>query len=360
MTEAQATAPAIALADDVGAVRPYAPSWIHPLTDAIDRLPGPRWIAFAGIAIVGSLLQHAQLWSTGRVEVGTPDRVQVYWGLVIAGGLWLPGYLERSARASFERFRPALQLSSGEADRLGYELTIIPGRMSALITLLSAAVTIGAFVGDPEGSSVAGLPPAMLALAFVIQTVMAAVILQVLYRLIRQVRLVREILDQHVEVNVFRPGPLHAIAALTARPGAVLTLLLATVVVVVPFSTDPVAFLIAWAPLLIVPPLVAIAAFVAPLTGAHARLEAQKEQLVGELAGRLSGLVAEINRDADAGRLDRADGLNKMLGSLLQERDVLARLPTWPWSIGTLRSFLSAIFLPLTLFVIQQLISRAL
>jgi hypothetical protein len=80
----------------------YAPSWIHLLSDAIDRLPGPRWVAYAGIAIVAGLLQHAQLWSTGKVEVGTPDRVQIYWGLAVAGGLWLPGYLERAARASFE------------------------------------------------------------------------------------------------------------------------------------------------------------------------------------------------------------------------------------------------------------------
>jgi hypothetical protein len=360
MSEARVAAPALKPADAPSLSRPYAPSWIHPLSNAIDRLPGPRWLAYAGIAIVASLLQHAQLWSTGRVEVGTPDRVQIYWGLAVAGGLSLPGYLERSARASFERFRPFLELSGPESDRLGYELTIIPGRMSAVITVLAAVVTVGAFVGDPEGSSVAGLSPVMLVLAFVIQTVMAAVLLQVLYRLIRQVRLVREILDRHVEVDVFRPGPLHAIATLTARPGAMLTLLLATAVVVVPITSDPVAFLVGWGPLLVVPPLIAIVAFVAPLTGAHARLEAQKERLQGELSDRLRALVAEINRDADAGRLDRADGLNKMLGSLLQERDVLAKLPTWPWSIGTLRSFLSAILLPLTLFAAQQLISRAL
>ena len=42
-----------------------------------------------------------------------------------------------------------------------------------------------------------------------------------------------------------------------------------------------------------------------------------------------------------------------------QQRDVLAKLPTWPWSVGTLRGFVTAILLPLVLFLIQMLLSRA-
>jgi hypothetical protein len=340
--------------------RPYAPSWIHAVGDAIDRLPGPRWIAYAGIAIVAVLLQHAQLWSTGRVGVGTPDRVQIYWGLVVGVVAWLPGYLERSARDSFERFRPALEVSAETADRLGYELTIIPGRMSVVITVLAAAVTVGAFIGDPEGSSVGGLPPVMLALAFVIQMAVAAIMLQVLYRLVRQVRLVREILDRHVDVDVFRPGPLHAIAALTARPGAVLTLFLATIVVVVPFTTDPLGFLVAWGPLLLLPPLIAVVAFVAPLTGAHDRLEAQKDRLQDATERRIRGLLDDLHRDVETRDLARADAYNKTLATLVVERDILAKLPTWPWSTATLRSFFTAILLPLTVFLLQQAVTRIL
>ncbi len=358
MSERASVAPASPAKPVIDAPEPYVPSWIHPLNDAIDRLPGPRWVAYAGIAVLGIFLQHAQLWSTGRVEVGTIDRVNTYWGLVIAAALWLPGHLERSARSTFERFRPALDVSAEDADRLAYELTIIPGRLSAAITILSAVAAGASFIADPEGTSTAGLPPVMLALALVIQTVVGAVFFQVFYRLVRQVRLVREILDRHVEVDVFRPGPLHAIAALTARPGAVLTLLLATVVVVVPITTDPVAFLVGWGPSLVFPPLLAMVAFVAPLTGAHARLEAQKDQLQDATEQRIRRLLGDLNGDVDARDLARMDAYNKALASLLVERDVLAKLPTWPWSLGTLRGFLSTILLPLTIFVLQQSVSR--
>lgn len=54
----------------------------------------------------------------------------------------------------------------------------------------------------------------------------------------------------------------------------------------------------------------------------------------------------------------RADGLNRTLASLLVQRDILAKLPTWPWSTATLRGFGSAILLPMAIFVARQALSR--
>lgn len=358
MSEALPAAPARTPLGAQSVARPYGASWIHPLSDAIDRLPGPRSVAYAGIALLGIFLQHAQLWSTGRVEVGTIDPVNTYWGIVIAAALWLPGHLERSARSSFERFRPALVASAEEVDRLGYELTIIPRRISAAATVLAAIAAVTSFIADPEGTSTAGLPPVMLALAFLIQTLVGAVFIQIFYRLLRQVRLVREILERHVQVDVFQPGPLHAIAALTARPGAVLTLAIATTLVVVPVTTDPIAFLVGWGPVLLVPPMLATVAFVAPLTGAHDRLEAQKERLQDATEQRIRGLLNDLDGDVDSRDLGRVDAYSKALSALLVEREVLAKLPTWPWSVSTLRAFLSSILLPMTLFLLQQAASR--
>ena len=44
------------------------------------------------------------------------------------------------------------------------------------------------------------------------------------------------------------------------------------------------------------------------------------------------------------------------MGRLIQQRDVLAKLPTWPWSTGTFRGFITAILLPLAIFAIQRLL----
>jgi hypothetical protein len=343
-----------------GAARPYAPSWVHALTGAMDRLPGPRWVAYLGLAAVMIVLQHIQYWSTGRAEVGTVDRLSTYYGATIAAIVWLAGHLERTTRSGFERIRPALTVGEAEADRLGHELTIIPGRPAAAITIIGAVISIASFLADPEGAAVGGLPPAMLALAFATQVVGSSLVFQMLYWLLRQMRTVRDILDRAVNVDVFRPGPLHAIAALTARPGALLTLLVASVVLVVPVTDNLEAFLVGWGPYLIAPPLFAVVAFVAPLAGAHARLEAQKERLQDETEDRIRGLLEDLHRDVDARDLARADAYSKTLAALVTERDLLARLSTWPWSVSTLRRFISAIGLPLALFVTQQLVVRLL
>jgi len=62
----------------------------------------------------------------------------------------------------------------------------------------------------------------------------------------------------------------------------------------------------------------------------------------------------------DAVDLARGDALNKTLGSLLQQREVLAKLPTWPWSSGTVRGFVSVILLPLVLFMVQRFLGQLL
>lgn len=62
----------------------------------------------------------------------------------------------------------------------------------------------------------------------------------------------------------------------------------------------------------------------------------------------------------DAVDLARGDALNKTLGSLLQQREVLAKLPTWPWSTGTIRGFGSALFLPILLFLVQRYLGQLL
>ena len=51
--------------------------------------------------------------------------------------------------------------------------------------------------------------------------------------------------------------------------------------------------------------------------------------------------LGEFNRDVDARDLSRADGLNKTLATLVLQREILAKLPTWPWSTATLRGFVT-------------------
>jgi hypothetical protein len=361
MSEGRAIGSSSALAPPVAppSDRPYPPSWLHLLVSLVERLPGPTWIAYAAFAVAAALFWHAQAWSNGQAPWGTFDPTSLYWGLLGPAVLWCAAFMERVATSAFETFRPALTLSPEGTQRLRYELVVDPARPALVVVLVAAAVS-AADIAFGNNANYAGLSPPMLVLAFLVQTLYVSITFVILYRMVRQMRLVRRTLASSVAIDIFRPGPLNAFAMLTSRPAAVLTLIVASSNLVVPPPSDLGASIVGWAPYVVVPSIVAAIAFIVPLTGVHDVLVDQKERLQDAANARLEGLLADLNQDVDARDLARADGLNKTLASLMVQRDVLAKLPTWPWSGATLRAFLSAIMLPLVLFIAQQLISRAL
>jgi hypothetical protein len=345
-------------ARDLAADRPYAPAWLHRLIDWIDRLPVPTWIAYLVIAIVSILVIHTQVWMIGAAPVGTFDVANTYWGVLPVALIWTAGYLERVAGEAFDAFRPALDRPDHEAARLRYELTVVPARPAMLIALGALALTGATYVLDPVGIGVASLPIPAMAGRFVLESFNGSILFLVLYQLIRQMRQVGRTLARSAVVDLFQPGPIYAFSKLTSRAGIAIVALVGSTAIATPIPTDPRVFLVYWAPYLVLPPVLAAIAFIVPLYGMHGRLVAEKDRLQGEAEARLRSVLGEFNRDVDARELSRVDGLNKALATMLQQREVLARLPTWPWSAGTLRTFITAILLPIGLFLIQRLLSQ--
>ena len=69
-------------------------------------------------------------------------------------------------------------------------------------------------------------------------------------------------------------------------------------------------------------------------------------------------ILGRVSHAVETDDLSNADELNKTLSSVLAQRDVLARLPTWPWSTGTFRGVATAVLLPIVIFVITRLIDQ--
>ncbi|MBF8290094.1 MAG: hypothetical protein HW391_1062, partial [Chloroflexi bacterium] len=103
-----------------------------------------------------------------------------------------------------------------------------------------------------------------------------------------------------------------------------------------------------------------IAVFALPLLGMHRRLVAEKDRVMGAADGRMRDLLGELNEAIDARVTDRVEGLDRTISALRHEREILAKLPTWPWSTGTIRGFASALALPITIFLLQRLLLEVL
>jgi hypothetical protein len=334
----------------------YPPGWPHLLVRWLERLPGPTWVAYLVLVLVISLVMHSRGWSRGDTPVGTFDPTSTYWGLL--GGVlpWIFGYLERAAAAAFDAFRPAL-VPAGDPERLRHELMTTPRIPAIVVGFAATLLAVASLVLEPEGSDVDGVPGPVFVAVMVVQAFMTSFLFAFVYQLIRQARQVGLILDRWAVIDIFRPGPLNAFPRLMAMSGASVVLLVGSTIVL----ADPEAagsFLVSWAPYVVAPPVVAVIAFVIPLFGTHQRLAAEKVRLADEAEERLKGLLGQVDRDIDARELGGLDPLDRALSLVLKEREIVAKLRTWPWSVGTARGFASAILLPLALYLAQRFLSQ--
>ncbi len=64
-------------------------------------------------------------------------------------------------------------------------------------------------------------------------------------------------------------------------------------------------------------------------------------------------MFAELYGRVDAGELHSIDELRVTMASLETGQSMLTRIPTWPWRPETLRGLVSALLLPLVMFILQ-------
>ena len=338
--------------------RPYAPGWTDLAIGWVRARPYPRWLTYGVLISFGILVSNAQTVLSGRPFEVT--FTYTAWGVITVGFLAALDALNELAGDAFDRFQPALGEADVDPARARYELTTVPRNVALVVLLIAGPFTAYYYVEDPVASQVSGLGPAALAGRWLFESFFTALLLVLIVQAVRQLRLVSHLHAVATRIDLFHPAPLYAFSRLTALTGVALVGVIALGVALNPATLTANSFFLVWLPWLLVFPGVALLVFVGPLIGMHGRLVSLKSALQAASENRIKGVLAELHRDVDGLDLGRADGLQKTLASLLQERDILARLPTWPWSTTTIRGFASALLLPLVVFLLQRLVGGAL
>lgn len=340
------------------AARPYGRSWLNLLIDWIEKAPGPVWAFYVALGTIAVVISVGQGWLAGIAPFPEISLVQVGWGLVTIGFLAAIHGFERIAEWAFDTVRPLTSLEDDEAVRFRYELAVFPAVPGLLVLIAAVPLTVFGYATDPVASGIEDYPALAVVVRGLTESFFTAVLLVLICQAVRQLRLVRRILDRVIRIDLFHPRPLYAFSRLTGGIGASLILVVILGFILAPSATQATNLYYALYYVGFVG--FGIAVFVVPLLGLHGRLVDEKERLQAEADARLSGVLVELNRNAEALDLGRADALNKTLASLVQQRELLARLPTWPWTTTTLRAFVSAILLPLALFAVQRVLGQVL
>lgn len=335
--------------------RPYAPSWFDWILDWMVARPGPTLLAYAAFGLVALAWTTSVGWLGGVIPIGTIDPTQTSYAFFLVAPFALVHVLDGAASRALRGFVPALDASPAELERHDYELTTIPPRPAVALLAAGAGMDLLSWVADPVGSGVEGWAPAGLVLRAAGEYLLTGAWLVVIYHVIRQLRLVARLHGRAVHIDLFRPGPVHAFSQLTVRTGISLVVVAAFVVLTTPpeLLLTPVTVVFE-----VVIVMTGAAAFVLPLRGMQRQLAAQKDRLLDGVNGRLEKTMSRLHAAVDADDLAPADGLQKTLTALVQEREIVGRLRTWPWDPGTLRAFASAILLPIGLWFATRLLER--
>jgi len=335
-------------------VPPYPPSWFDRLKGLIERLPIPWWLFYLIVGAVSILV-----FTSVQARAGAYDDGFFAWHLFLAIQpvflLAAVHYLSREPSRALAEFQPAM----AEPERLPevhYRLTVLPARMTLIVTLAWLLVMVLYFLQGPAGAGSLQIPPSAFPFWSVFSLLFTLSYAPFTAFAIHQVRELRRLFAQPLVIDLYHPEPMYAFSPLAAR--------LAFVLALVTYGwgmSDPTTFsnLLSLATSIAMVAL-ALAVFAFPLWGAHLRLAAEKKRALAGNGARLKSTTAELHRRLDQAKITGMDDLHKALASLDLERAHLSRVPTWPWQPETLRGLVAALALPIVIWLIQYGLQRLL
>lgn len=336
----------------------YGRSWVNVLIDAVERLPGPPWAAYT-IALVPALLLTAiPSWISGG-RLGVISGLEAVWAFALVGSLWLIHALDGVARTALREFSPLLDVSQAALARLEHDLTVIPVRPALILLAASAFRTTEAFVFQPESEALTGFSPLAIAIRWPFETVLVGLVLALLYHTVRQLRLVARIHKMAPRINLFRPTQLYAFSRLTSRTAMGLVTLIIPFIVTLTISASALDYVVTLTFMGLILGT-ALSAFVWPLVGMHRRMDLEKNRLQTELSQRIEAVIEDLHGSIDRRDFSGADGQNKTLASLVTERDLVGRFSIWPWQAGTAGAVVSAVLLPIALWLTTRIMEQIL
>jgi hypothetical protein len=330
----------------------YPPSWINRFTSWVKRLPIPAWLFYTILLIVWELIAFLSVWVEGDLQWGELDFTTFFYNFMGVAILGFHHYLQSEIRDALHESKPLLNFSAGVFSKLEYEFTSMPARPFLVWSIIGQG--IGVFLGVYEG----GFPRLSLIILFQIFVygLQVNLLLGLSYRLLRLLRMISKLYASAISINLFDLAPVYVLSALCAKVGFFLLVLLYSSLALEPESIADPLFFGMFALFSIIP----LAAFFMPLRGINRRLVNEKRGLISEVSHRLEFVLDKIKHAFDSGDLKNIGELETALRTVRSEMDLVEKIPTWPWRPATIRVFLSAVFLPIFLWLVQQVLYRLL
>lgn len=323
--------------------------------DFVQRQRVPYWLTYLVLLIAEIGILHILAWADGWVSPYTFNPLMATFPV----WLWVPmaimTYVDSVSLQALSSFRSLLDITEEQFNGLNYEFTNMPSRgvfFSGLVW--SVNYLLINYLGFDATYAALGWGKIFAVLTFTVGLVTFLTGSAIYYHSLQKLVLINRTVKMVKQFNLFRLDPVYAFSRVTSLIGISWMLMLTLTLLTLPIqlATEMGVALMA------IQIILAIAAFVLPLWFVHRRLVSEKRGLIAELNLRVQAAMDNLHHALDNSEKDDVDHFSNALMGLGAEREVLAEIPTWPWRAGTLTGFLSAIVLPIVLFLIQFVIQK--
>jgi hypothetical protein len=324
----------------------------------VDALPGHGWWVFPLLAVVLFAWSHGVLWATGQVPVGSTRPV-------IAVSLFYPPYtlaaiaaINRSAGRALAAFWPATGWSDDEREVWRYRLVHSPAGFGLPACAVGVTVAVIAFFSAPAALVGTGTDRLVLFIAYLPVAALGYTLVMLAFvHTTHQLRLVAQIHREATRIDPFDRVALYAFSSMTAVTGlAYVASGYYTLVFNGAFQAGNLVALVVLTTLF----AIALACFILPLWGIHERLVDEKQVLARDVELRLSKLAEEVYRRIDAGEFEAAKAVSDAVVGVADIRKRISEIPTWPWRPQVLSGFLSALLVPVAVYVLTRAVGSQL
>jgi hypothetical protein len=340
----------------------YSPSWFDRFMTWVRRLPGPNWLAYlvmvgllAGVSVIIQMLEN----------LSQPIVLQPIYLLTlfqIFYVLTLLDFINKRAEKALESYRPILQGDESQYISLKNRLTRLPARptlrLTIIVLLFFTVLGIGAFTTPMLNEELVSASAYMFTknpmgvYSFLMITTVWMVNVMFIYHTFRQLKAIDYAYTQCSDINLFRQDELYAFSNLSAATAIGLVLSSPIWVIV---DRGLITLIIN-----IVLAILAVIIFVSPLLGAHRMLKKQKDTLQKNSLEKKESLIMDLYSRIENKDLTDIENYERALSSLEKAHNEIEKISTWPWKTETIRQVIGALFLPVTIWMIQFYLNQLL
>ena len=333
---------------------PYKPNWIHRFFAWVNRLPIPPWIFYLMILFTGGVIQHLYAWRREILEVGQFNLFLALSGIWLVEQLYYFGHLNpQISRQALDEIRPLLDLDDEGFKLISYEFMITPSSPPVIVPLLGFLFgLIFAAALRPNSPDINFAFPEFIFLSWGLTQAMTFISF---YAIVRQLGMVNTVIAKVVKVDIYSIKSIYGFSRLTASIGiAIIVIAFLTSLLLGHQHIDNaimVGFYLAFL-------ILALAVFILPLTEINRRLREEKSRLLKIVNSHIEDAFERVRTDFQSNELELMPSLHVGIEILFKEKALLESIPTWPWAPNTFRGFLAAVFSPLFVWLLQQILGR--